>query len=231
MVTWSYGSDASEVGFDPATDTIFVGWISSESLTVNEIDGSVVFEIPSNAQTLTIQGVSPVDLSPSNFTILDASAAEEILSLVPTDSSPQPEPQPDPDAQPEATSDASDFDNPSVTANNADVVVTWAYGTQTIVPDFDPATDTIFLSWIGAKHLEVREEAGSTVIAIPSNHQSIALHDVPLAMLQPTGINALDASAREELASLIGGDGDTGGYDGHTHILFSTRAPIVASVF
>ncbi|MEO9779827.1 MAG: hypothetical protein ABJH07_24645 [Sedimentitalea sp.] len=168
IVTWSYGSDILETGFDPATDTIFMDWISSESLTVSEINGSVVFEIPSNAQRLTLQGVSLSDLSPSNFTILDASAAEEILDLVSTGTSlqpaPDPEPQPDPEPDPvpesESTSDVSDLDNPSITAGNADVVVTWAYGSQTVVREFDPATDTIFVSWIGAEHLEVREEAG-----------------------------------------------------------------------
>lgn len=231
VVTWSYGSDRLETGFDPGTDTVFVDWISAENLIVSEINGSVVFEIPSNAQKLTIQGVSLADLSPSNFTILDASAAEKILNLVSGDPSPEPEPQPDPepqpepdpepqpdpDPQPEPNSDASEFNNPSITAGNADVVVTWAYGTQTVVQGFDPAVDSIFVSWIGAEHLDLRDEAGSTVIAVPSNNQSITLRDVPLSALRPDGINALDASAREKLSSFIGGDGTTG-HDGHTHM-------------
>lgn len=241
VVTWSYGSDVTESGFDPATDTIFVDWISSENLVVTETNGSLVFAVPSNAQSLTIKNVSLAELSPGNFTILDATAAKEILDLLPDsptpepqpepepEPEPQPEPEPEPEPNPAPTTDAADFENPAITASNADVVVTWAYGTNKTIPDFDTATDTIFFSWVGDTHLEVREENGSTIFAIPSNNQSITLRDVSLAMLRPDGINALDASARAELSLYIGDTGGTDEHDGHTHVTvgFDTPAQVI----
>lgn len=83
VITWSYGSDVTEAGFDPATDTIFVDWLSAENLVVTEVNGSLVFSVQSNAQPLTIQNISLAQLSPANFTILDATAAKEILDLLP----------------------------------------------------------------------------------------------------------------------------------------------------
>lgn len=82
VVDWPYGSNASVTDFDPATGSIFVGWISADDLEATEVDSNTVFALPSNLQTTTLVGVSPADLSPSNFTFLDVTAASEILGLI-----------------------------------------------------------------------------------------------------------------------------------------------------
>lgn len=229
VLTWSYGSDTQIDSFDPAADTIFVDWISAADLVITETNGSVVFSIPSNQQSLALTGVTLTDLSADNFTILDGTAAGEILGLIgdgtssPTpnpDPTPEPKPAPDPDPEPTPGPNASGnpFDNPEITKQNADVVVTWAWGSSVVVDDFVPATDTIFFDWIGADALEISEVNGSVIIAVPSNNQTITLQGVTLAMLEAGNINALDATARDELATLIDADGGHGGDHGHTHM-------------
>ncbi|MCA0906991.1 hypothetical protein LCM27_11370 [Ruegeria marisrubri] len=258
VLTWSYGSDAQITDFDPTTDTIFVDWISAADLEISEQGGSVVFAIPSNQQTLTLVGVALSDLAPGNFTILDATAAEEILNLIGGDAPapspdpdpmPDPDPTPDPDPMPDPTPDPEPeptpgptppaqgsgdaFDNPTITKENADVVVTWAWGSNIVINDFDPVSDTIFVDWIGADALEVTEVDGSVVIAVPSNNQTITLSGVSLDMLDGANIHAQDATAREELATLIssgsgghdGGDGHHGGGHQHLHVVIGHDSP------
>ena len=237
VITWSYGSDTQITDFDPATGTIFVDWISAEALDVAETNGSVVFSVPTNQQSLTLVGVTLAELSAANFTILDETAAQEILNLIgdgdTTPPDPDPIPDPDPEPNPEPTPDpvpvapggtGDAFDNPQITAQNADVVVTWSWGSKAVVDDFDPETDTIFIDWIGADALEISEENGSIVISVPSNSQSITLLGVSLETLDADNIHAQDATARAELASLIDrqradteGDGH-GGNAGHSHM-------------
>ncbi|MBO9475447.1 hypothetical protein J7413_18020 [Shimia sp. R10_1] len=287
VLTWSYGADTQISDFDPATGTIFVDWISAADLEITETNGSVVFSVPSNQQSLTLVGVTLSELTSANFTILDATAATEILSLVgasdgnsndgSTDgvddnsggsdnssgdgsdgssdgsgdsdggSSGQEGNGDDPQT-PTPSGSGADFDNPEITKSNADVVVTWAYGSNVIVSDFDPQSDTIFFDWIGADALDVTQESGSVVISIPSNNQTLTLQGVTLSMLSAANIHALDATARDELASLIGGgddghhggghgdgagdsDGGDGGHSGHTHmhvtIGYDTAAQII----
>lgn len=82
VITWSYGADVTISDFDADTGTIFVGWVGAADLVVLEIAGNTVFEIPSNAQKLTLEGVGLDDLTAANFTFLDATAAQEVLALV-----------------------------------------------------------------------------------------------------------------------------------------------------
>ncbi|MDA7967239.1 hypothetical protein, partial [Ruegeria sp.] len=188
------------------------------------------------------------ELSAANFTILDDTAAQEILSLIGGDT-PEPEPAPDPDPTPEPDPEPAPdpapeplpdpdpapqgsghaFDNPHITKENADIVVTWAWGSNTVVNDFTPATDTIFIDWIRADALEISEVDGSVVIAVPSNNQTITLQGVTLAMLEGSNIHALDTTARNELATLIHSadtedHGPEGGHD-HMHVLIGYDSP------
>ncbi|WP_422051010.1 hypothetical protein [Shimia sp.] len=259
VLTWTYGVAAQVTDFDPTTDTIFVDWISASDLEVTETNGSVVFSVPSNQQSLTLVGVTLADLSAANFTILDNSAAQEILSLIGDDDDTGDSTDPDTGSgsdtdsgasdggdtgggtddsdtgtgdsgsgddgtdsgqgegnttEPTPSGSAEDFDNPAITKTNADVVITWAYGTARVVTDFDPQSDTIFIDWIGADALEITEENGSVVIAVPSNAQSLNLQGVTLDMLMTSNIHALDATARAELATIVGqGDGHDSGSD------------------
>ncbi|MDA7966705.1 hypothetical protein [Ruegeria sp.] len=82
VITWAWGTNATISDFDLATGTIFISWVGADALDVSEVNGSVVFAIPSNNQTTTLSGVTLADLSAANFTILDDTAATEVLSLV-----------------------------------------------------------------------------------------------------------------------------------------------------
>lgn len=104
-----------------------------------------------------------------------------------------------------------------VDAASADVVVTWRWGSKDVVGDFDPATDTIFVDWIGADQIEVAETANGVVFAIPSNEQTITLAGVSLSDLSPANFTFRDATAAQEVFALIGGGtgtGDDGAGDG-----------------
>ncbi|MEL6267024.1 MAG: 1,4-beta-glucanase, partial [Pseudomonadota bacterium] len=81
VITWSWGQDTIVNDFDAASSTIFIDWIGADALEVSEVDGSVVFAVPSNNQTTTLAGITLADLSADNFTILDDTAANEVLAL------------------------------------------------------------------------------------------------------------------------------------------------------
>ncbi|MEM6846477.1 MAG: 1,4-beta-glucanase [Pseudomonadota bacterium] len=107
-----------------------------------------------------------------------------------------------------------------VTATSADVVINWAWGTATVITDFDPATSTIFVSWIGADHIVVSETSAGVVIAVPSNNQTTTLAGVTLASLSAANFTFLDQSAADEVLALVGagisapGDGGEPGNGG-----------------
>lgn len=105
---------------------------------------------------------------------------------------------------------AQALNNPEITKANADVVVSWSWGQNVSVSDFDPATDTIFIDWFNAQALEISEVNGSVTIAVPSNSQSLTLTGVTLAELDAANIHAMDETARAEFAGLLSGDADAG---------------------
>lgn len=82
VITWSWGTSQVVQDFDPATDTVFVDWLSAADLDVAQSAAGVVFSVPSNSQTVTLAGVQLADLSARNFTFRDAKAAQEVLALV-----------------------------------------------------------------------------------------------------------------------------------------------------
>ena len=82
VVTWTWGQKTVVTDFDPASGSIFIDWISADHLLVSEENGSAVFAVPSNNQSVTLQGIALADLTAANFTILDASAAVEVLELI-----------------------------------------------------------------------------------------------------------------------------------------------------
>ncbi|MDA4845134.1 glycosyl hydrolase family 18 protein [Hoeflea poritis] len=159
VVNWAWGNNATVTDFDPATDTIYVGWFTSATIDVSEVNGSTVFSIPSNNQTVTLQGVGLTQLSAANFTIMDDSAAQEILALVgqePTDTGG--------DTGDGAGNDdggnAGDDDggNGGDDAGNGDGTgdnggsgpfvgggQTFTVGENTVITDFDPTTDVLDL--------------------------------------------------------------------------------------
>ncbi|MEM1129486.1 MAG: hypothetical protein AAGH83_03090 [Pseudomonadota bacterium] len=109
-----------------------------------------------------------------------------------------------------------------VTAASADVVVTWAWGLDDFIESFDPASDTIFISWVSADQLDITEITLSdgrpaVVFAIASNNQSQTLAGVSLDDLSEANFTALDTSTQSELSGLVGegSGGGHGGGDGH----------------
>lgn len=87
VLTWAWGNQAVISSFNPSTDTIFVDWFSPDMIDVAEVNGDVVFSMPGNNQTVTLEGLGLSDLSPANFTIMHADTAQEILGKVGTGSS------------------------------------------------------------------------------------------------------------------------------------------------
>ena len=204
VITWSWGENKVVTGFDPDSDTIFVDWFTADQIQVSESNGNVVFTVPSNNQTATLQGVTLAELSTANFTVLDTTAASKIFALIGTGDS----------GGDGGTGDGGD----GGTGDDAQtVVVTWTWGQHAVIDDFDAASDTVFIAWIDADHLDVSEVDGNVVFAVPSNNQTTTLEGVSLADLSPDNFDILDSSARAEVFALIGdadgNGGDTGGGD------------------
>lgn len=99
-----------------------------------------------------------------------------------------------------------------VTKASADVVITWSWGTDAVIADFDPATDTVFVDWIGADFLDVTETAAGVVFALPSNNQSTTLSGLTLADLSAANFTIQDTTAAAEILALVG-DASSGAGD------------------
>ncbi|GAB5469585.1 MAG: hypothetical protein Kilf2KO_26150 [Rhodospirillales bacterium] len=111
-----------------------------------------------------------------------------------------------------------------------DYLLSWAWGSHASLPDFDPDADRIDLGGVfGAADIELREEAGSTVIAVifgaEGERQTLTLEGVALSDLSSgnfaraggaaaTIAAALDQAEEPGGETLLGSDGDdslTGG--------------------
>ena len=110
--------------------------------------------------------------------------------------------------------DDSGANNPGITAANATHVIDWSYGKKVVDGDFDPEHDTIFIAWVNADALTITENAQGVVFAIPTNNQSLTLSGMKLADLDLSNFNALDATTRAELGSLIEDKDDHHGMGG-----------------
>lgn len=80
-ISWAWGTD-TVLAFEPSTDTLDFGWMSAQSFSVSEIDGSVVIEIAGNNQTYTLDGVTLADMSIDDIAAKDASALAEWQALL-----------------------------------------------------------------------------------------------------------------------------------------------------
>ncbi|GAB5378619.1 MAG: hypothetical protein AcusKO_50810 [Acuticoccus sp.] len=104
----------------------------------------------------------------------------------------------------DGTSD-DDLGTAGVTADTADVVVDWDWGTHESVA-FDPETDTVYVGWIDALHFDVAETADGVVLSVTGNDQSITLEGATLDDLSPANFTFEDGSAAAEVFALIGED-------------------------
>jgi hypothetical protein len=234
VITWAWGTNKVVTDFNPSTDTVFVDWFNADQINVYGSNGSVVFAVPSNNQTTTLQGISLADLGAANFTILDSTAAEEILAQVGQDGTPTGGSDDNPgtvgDESPGTGTDTGDTGTDTgdpgtgtggttvsdghgtadVTAATATVAIDWHWGTNTVVPDFDPATDTIYVGWFDAAHIDVYESNGNVVFAVPSNNQTTTLQGVSLSELSEANFTIKDSSAAQEILAQVGQDDATG---------------------
>lgn len=80
-ITWAWGTD-TVLPFEPSTDTLDFGWMSAQSFSVSEVDGSVVIDIAGNNQTYTLDGVTLADMSIDDIAAKDASALAEWQALL-----------------------------------------------------------------------------------------------------------------------------------------------------
>jgi len=228
VITWAWGQDAVVQNFDPATGTIFVDWIGAADISVSETADGVVFSVPSNNQSTTLAGVSLDDLSAANFTILDAGTAQEILALI-GDGSATPDPEvpvdPDPvDPDPEVPVDPDPVDptptppadpgslngSAGVTLASATVGITWAWGQNKVVSDFDPQSDTIFIDWFSPSAIDVAEVNGNVVFTMAGNNQTVTLEGITLSDLSVANFTIRDQNTGQEILSQVGGTGGPG---------------------
>lgn len=249
VIDWNWGRDEVISDFDVATDTIFIGWFTAEHISVSDVNGSVVFTIASNNQSVTLEGVSLSDLSADNFTILDSSAAEEILSLIgSSDNSDDADQDTDGDqgndddtdndtgdqgSDDDTGNDSGDGEDDAssgggngatssngtayVTKETATVAISWAWGKNTVIDDFDPATDTIFVDWFEPGQIMISEANGQLVFSIPNNNQTVTLDGISASDLTEANFTIMRETTTSEIFSNIGGSDDSSSDDHSDH--------------
>ncbi len=207
VLTWAWGAEGFVAGFDPARHTIFVDWISAEQLTLEEIDGNTVFGIPSNNQTLTLQGVALADLSPANFTILDTTAEAEILSLI------------------GGEGDDGGHDDGGHDDGGQMITVSLTSASQTVA-DFDAAVDMVHVEvGVTGDRFEIFEESGDTLgltvrIVVTDTDGAVLsttiLQGVGLADLTLANFSVAEDSALNEVTAALGQEVETPSDGGYT---------------
>jgi len=96
----------------------------------------------------------------------------------------------------------------NTSSEDADVVIDWAYGNNPVFENFNPSTDTIFVAWFTAAHIEITELNGNVVISIPSNNQSFTLADIVLTELSANNFTFKDSTAAEKILAFVGSGGE-----------------------
>ncbi|MGH1349747.1 MAG: glycoside hydrolase family 18 protein [Methyloligellaceae bacterium] len=87
--------------------------------------------------------------------------------------------------------------------DSATVVVTWNWGKTTVIDDFDPKTDTIFIDKVGPDHIIITESNGNVVFSIPSNKQTITLKGINLASLEPSNFIIENAGTEQKVQDIL----------------------------
>jgi len=265
VIDWAWGQNLVVDDFNPQTDTIFVGWFSPDQISVADVNGNIVFSIPGNKQTVTLEGVLLNDLDHTNFTFLDPDTAAEILALVgtpddgsggngDTDGGGTGDGDGDTDGGngdggngdgDTGDGDTGDGDTggddgngdtgggvvsgngtANVTKETATLVLTWAWGNQAVISNFDPSTDTIFVDWFSPEMIDVAEVGGNVVFSMPGNNQTVTLEGLSLSDLTAANFTIMHADTAQEILGKVSagssdgggsgdgsdaGDGDTGG--------------------
>lgn len=218
VITWAWGTNRTVADFSPEADTIFIDWFGPEAIEMREEDGSTVFTMASNNQTLTLEGVVPGDLSPANFTIMSEATGQEILSGV--GSGP---------IVPPGPVDPSDPVDPDPTdPGGPQMIMIMPGGPSRVIDNFDPATDMLHLeAGIIAERLEFAQypstiadvSAGLTVrVLTPAGEiaSETVLVGIDASDLTMNNFMVAEESALNEVATLLGQSVETpvaGGFD------------------
>ncbi len=107
-------------------------------------------------------------------------------------------------------------------ANNdsAKVIVTWNWGNNTVIDDFDPNTDSIFIDKVGPDHITITELNGDLVFSIPSNQQTITLSGIQLENLEASNFIFENSGTEQKVLDILSAGGET-----------EVHEPIVAGYF
>ncbi|PHQ71641.1 MAG: hypothetical protein COB93_02835 [Sneathiella sp.] len=235
VLDWNWGQNEVITNFDTDTDTIFIGWFTAEHIGVSEINGNVVFTIASNNQSITLEGVTLSGLDGENFTILDSSAATKILALVGSaddddivvDDNDDGVVVDDNNDDDDVIIDDNDDDvvvvdnsgssssngTANVTKATATVVITWAWGNDTTITDFDPSSDTIFVDWFNLGQIVISEVGDQLIFSIPDNNQTITLDGVSFSDLSESNFTIMQEATASEILGIVG-ETDSGSSEG-----------------
>lgn len=80
-VTWAWGTNPV-IDFNPATDKLDFGWMTSKQFTVTETGGSTVISVVDNNHSYTLKGVTLNQMQASNIVAKDASTVSKWGSLL-----------------------------------------------------------------------------------------------------------------------------------------------------
>ncbi|MFG1399037.1 glycoside hydrolase family 18 protein [Roseixanthobacter pseudopolyaromaticivorans] len=81
--------------------------------------------------------------------------------------------------------------------------ITWNWGKQEVITDFQPATDVLNFGWVSADSVVLSEVNGSTVIALPENLRTYTLKGVALDQLSLANVTGYDSSIIDEWAAAL----------------------------
>ncbi|MFG1421993.1 glycoside hydrolase family 18 protein [Roseixanthobacter liquoris] len=81
--------------------------------------------------------------------------------------------------------------------------ITWNWGKQEVITDFQPSTDVLNFGWVSADSVVLSEVNGSTVIALPENLRTYTLKGVALDQLSLANVTGNDASIIDEWAATL----------------------------
>jgi len=205
IITWNWGQHAVVDNFDPADDTIHIGWIDAAHLEISEVDGSVVIAVPSNNQTTTFEGISLADLSPDNFTILDSSAQAEVFALIGDGG--------DTGGGDTGGGDTGGGDTGGGDTGGGDTgggegggdtgggdtgggeaetfSITWQWGVKEVIGDFDPANDVLDFGYLPPSQIAISEVGDDLLIEVVGNGgHSYLLEDVQAEDLRAANLAA-----------------------------------------
>ena len=221
VLDWAWGQNTVDSDFDPETDTILIRWFNAEQLEVTETDAGVVFAIPSNNQTLTLEGVELADLDLARITALDTSAQAELAGMISGTSSSSAAPmmgqddgghEPD-DGGHEHSEDGHEHGDGHNDMNGVMTMISLTSESRTI-DGFNPAQDMVHIEGgITAERLQIFEENGDAlgmttrivVLDETGDPQSTTiLTGVGLSDLTMSNFSIAEQSAQNEIASAIG---------------------------